>query len=135
MTRPVKVKGVLRYDPSVQTESGEIFDPWWLILEYDAAILDRWREVAEKRHRIRLSYPRWGAHISIVSGEIPARRSRWGWRNGEEIEFEYRPVVETDGVFYWIPARCEALLGIRESLGLPRIPRHSLHMTLGRVKR
>ena len=131
----IQTAGILRYDPRVKTPEGDVFDPWWLVLEYDSALLDHWRERVESEFGIRLSYPRWGPHISIVSGEAPRRRSRWGERDGERVAFEYVPRVETDGVFYWLPVRCDDALDIRAELGLRRIPRRALHMTLGRVKR
>ena len=129
------VTGIVRYDPRVRTPQGEVFDPWWLILEYDTALLERWRKVAEEEHGIRLSYPRWRAHITVVSGEIPRNRKKWGFRDGEEVRFTYTARIQTDGIFFWLPVRCDKLLDLRAALGLPRNPRRALHMTLGRVKR
>jgi hypothetical protein len=131
----IQTTGILRYDPRISTAEGEIFDPWWLVLEYDSALLDHWRERAESKFGIRLSYPRWGAHISIVSGEAPRRRSQWGEQDGERIAFEYAARIETDSVFYWLAVRSADALAIRAALGLRRNPRRALHMTLGRVKR
>ena len=127
--------GVLRYDPRVEMPEGEVFDPWWLILEVDSALLDRWRARAEEERGIRLSYPRWGAHITVISGEIPPRKAKWGQRNGERIRFSFQEQIETDGVFCWVPVECDEALNIRAALGLPRRPRRGLHMTLGRIKR
>ena len=127
--------GTLRYDPRVETPEREIFDPWWLILQYDPALLDQWRQTVEELHGIHLSYPRWGAHVTIVAGEIPRHKSKWGLRNGEQIRFTYTPHILTDDTFCWLPAKCDELLDLRATLGLPRNPRRTLHMTLGRVKK
>jgi len=129
-----EARGILRYDPRVETPQGEVFDPWWLILEYDSAILDRWRRAAQQQHGIRLSFPRWGAHVTVVSGEIPRHKKKWGLRNGEQVSFTYTERILTDGVFYWLNVKSGPLLDLRAALGLPRNPRRPLHITLGRVK-
>jgi len=131
----LRATGVLRYDPRATTPEGEVFDPWWLILDCDSALLDRWRKAAEDHYGVRLSYPRWRAHITVVNGEIPRKKKNWGLRDGEQIEFSYTTRIATDGTFYWLPVHCEQLLDLRVTLGLPRNPRRSLHMTLGRVKK
>ena len=130
-----QASGILRYDPRVVTTEGEIFDPWWLILEYDSMILDRFRAQVESDFNIRLAYPRWGAHITVIAGEVPRRKNRWGFREGDRIPFEFSSEVATDRTFYWLPVYCEDLPAIRERLGLRRIPNQGFHMTLGRVKR
>jgi hypothetical protein len=83
---------------------------------------------------VRLSQPRWGAHISIISGEEPPHKERWGARDGERIEFTYDLAPRSEGVFYWLEVGCDELLDLREQLGLPRLPQHPFHLTLGRRK-
>jgi hypothetical protein len=127
-------RGRLVYDPRVIVDGVEHFDPWWTVLECAPSLLDPHRAVVEARHGVRLTRPRWGAHLSVVSGEAPLVPERWGWRRGEEIEFLYAEEAETDGVFFWLRVLSEELLDIRAALGLVRQPRSPLHLTLGRRK-
>ena len=69
-----------------------------------------------------------------MSGEEPPARELWRARHGERVEFSCASAPETDGSFYWLTVTCEELLDLRESLGLPRAPRHPFHLTLGRIK-
>ena len=128
------MRGKLLYDPRVVVDGVEHFDPWWVVVECDAAYLDPWRAMAEKEHGVRLTRPRWGAHLSVVSGEAPKAPERWGFRGGEEIAFEHAPAAQTDGTFFWLPVVAEELLDLREHLGLSRHPKSPLHLTLGRRK-
>src|SRR5262245_34100280 len=130
----VTVRGRILYDPRVIVDGVEHFDPHWVVVECAPAYLDPWRAAAEREHGVRLTRPRWGVHLSVISGEEPPARDRWGFRNGEDIAFEHATEAQTDGTFFWLPVVAEELLSLREHLGLPRQPRSPLHLTLGRRK-
>jgi hypothetical protein len=133
--RRATITGHIRYDPRTIDAEGEHFDPWWVIVEYPAEDLERMREQVEQELQVRLSRPRWGAHISVVSGEEPPRKQFWKHRDGELIRFEVDDALHTDGAFYWYHVRCPELHRLRAKLGLPRHPSQSFHLTLGRIKR
>lgn len=130
----LSARGRLIYDPRVVADGVEHFDPWWAVLECAPSLLDPHRADVEARYGVRLTRPRWGAHLSVISGEEPPAPERWGLRGGEEIEFLYAEEAETDGAFFWLRVISEELLDLRAALGLPRHPRSPLHLTLGRRK-
>jgi hypothetical protein len=129
------ITGRICYDPRATGAEGEHFDPWWVIVEYPTEDLERMRDQVERKLQIRLSWPRWGAHISVVTGEEPPRKQFWKHHDGETVRFEVGEALQTDGAFYWHNIRCPELHRLRAKLGLPRRPGRSLHLTLGRIKR
>jgi hypothetical protein len=78
--------------------------------------------------------PAWEEHISVVRDEEPPNKEFWEKYAGQEIEFQYNPIVEGDGLFFWLNVDCDFLLEIREELGLPRDPEFPLHLTIGNAK-
>lgn len=110
---------------------------YWLILACDPALGRYLRQLYLLDHRRTqaLSDPLWGPHVSIVQGEAPAQPGRWKDREGAEMPFTllWRPQEIGDYVFF--PVDCASALDYREALGLPREPRHPLHLTIGNRKR
>jgi hypothetical protein len=125
--------GTLVYDPRVVVDGREHFDPWWVVLECGVALLGAPRAALEAEG-VRLTRPRWGSHVSVVSGEEPPRKERWRFGHGELVPFAYDPTPRLEGAFYFLDVICDELCDLREALGLPRAPRHPFHLTLGRTK-
>lgn len=85
----------------------------------------------ENRARFKLNKPAWGSHISVICNECPPRQELWGLRSGGLIEFQYEPILNTNGQYYWLSVVCDELLDIREQMGLKREPFYALHLTVG----
>lgn len=126
----MKSVGILVYDPKARTIESK---PWWLILQAcpDLARYYRYSLNLFYRAQFTVQRPAWDSHISVVRGEEPLDRVAWGKYQDEEVEFEYDPELKTNGVYYWLDVECGRLFDIRVELGLPRIPRHLFHMTVG----
>jgi len=69
-----------------------------------------------------------------VANEIPPDQTHWREYERKWIEFEYTPVLKSNGVYVWLPVICEEALDLREELGLSRNPYHPLHLTVGNNK-
>jgi hypothetical protein len=130
-----RARGRLRYDPRVVVDGVEHFDPWWLVVECEADLLEPHRTALRERDGVRLTRPRWGVHLSVVAGEPPPDASRWGAHAGAEVAFDFDDAAGTDGVYYWLGVTCPRLAVLRAELGLPPEPRVPFHLTLGRRKR
>jgi hypothetical protein len=131
--------GTFRYSPTLngslmRRDGGTT--RWWLIIDCDPELGRFSRHLlVQGTYRTRtVQSPLWGTHISVVRGEEPPLKAAWERLNGQEVEFEYEPVIrETDG-YLWVPIRCEAALTHRQELGLQREPDPPLHLTIGNLK-
>jgi hypothetical protein len=126
-----KSTGVITYDPKAKTIDSK---PWWLILACCEDLARYYRETYNLFYRgssRKLMKPAWGSHVSVIRGEEPANKDLWLFRQGETVEFEYDGELLSNDLYCWLPVRCETLLNLREQLGLPRNPIHSLHLTIG----
>jgi hypothetical protein len=125
-------KGVLRYSPQLIGVENE---KWWLILHCDAELGAYYRRLyhyATYRCR-KLQQPGWKDHVSVVRNEEPSEEFKrlWGKYEGREVEYQYKPGVKNNTLYYWLDVECEFLLDLREELGLPRKPFYDLHVTIG----
>lgn len=106
----------------------------WAIVRCDPSFCDYYiylynREFPWKPKLIR---PVWQAHISFIRNENIINPSQWGLMNNKTIDFDYEPGVQTNGEYYWLKVKCDALLELRQAYGLPREPKFGLHLTIGR---
>jgi hypothetical protein len=101
----------------------------YVAFEPDLARLYAWLLLRERG--VKLHRPAWGPHVSVVRKEQRPAGSPWGLRNGDAVEVGYEPVVMTNGVRYWLPARFELGCEIRYELGLPPDPPVPFHLTFG----
>lgn len=114
--------------------------PHKLIVEVDPGLVGLYRALVPPY--VRLRRQRWPGHITVVRDEPVQRLDRWGTRQGQEIEFEFDPIVACDDTYYWLNVRCPMLAEIRRELGLSdtsalsRPPDGSdfFHITLGNLK-
>lgn len=144
MPRPslLRSTGMLRYSPELGPGAGHTRRDggntwWWLIVDCDPELGRYLRHQFLLGHRRTrtLQSPLWGAHISVIRGEVPPNPAAWKRLDGTTVEFDYDPVVcETEG-FVWCPVPCAQALSIREELGLPREPSPALHLTFGNAHR
>lgn len=124
--------GKLVYDPTIANKTKTRADPYWLILECDGEICRYYRHMAQKAIYIDMLRPAWGAHISIIRGEVPAKPDLWRKYAGKIISFNYGETVRSNHIHFWLDVDCPVLLDIRDELGLPRNPVFGqLHLTIG----
>jgi hypothetical protein len=88
-----------------------------LIVEVDPDISHVARALAPKS--AQLQPQRYPPHITVVRNEVPPKIDMWGALKGMEIEFDYSPIVHTDGRYYWLIVLAPKLHQIRVELGLP----------------
>lgn len=123
--------GVITYDPKAKSIESK---PWWMILQCCEDLARYYRETYNLFYRgssKKLNKPAWGSHISVVRGEEPVNKDLWLARAGEVVAFEYDPELNTNELYCWLTVRCDAILDLRERLGLPREPIYPLHLTIG----
>lgn len=108
---------------------------WWLIVVCD-------RDFGRYQRRLfamatpgtpPISEPLWGAHVSVVRGEVPPNPSLWNVPDGSEVRLSYRQEPRESEGFIYLPVDCPSLLDYREALGLPRQPKWPLHLTIGNL--
>jgi len=77
-------------------------------------------------------------HVTVVrtGAEFPLNMDAWGKYEGEMVEFVYEPVVDTDGVYFYLNVESDRIGDIREELGLPRYraDNKGYHVTIGNIK-
>jgi hypothetical protein len=121
--------GKVVYAPSVKG----VCDPTWVILECEKSIVDYYTWFLAKKG-VKLEFPMWGSHLSVVRGEIQDIESceNWGYRGNEVVTFQYGDLV-TNGKHWWLEAVSPELDEIRRVLGLAPHPKSGFHVTLGKI--
>jgi hypothetical protein len=119
--------GVVKYAPSAKG----FYDPTWVILECDKAIVDYYSWFLQKKG-ITLESLMWGSHISIIRGEPILEESKWKYNEGLTINFKYGDLV-TNGNHWWLEAESLELDEMRNHLGLTPHPKSGFHLTLGKI--
>jgi hypothetical protein len=136
----LRCSGTLRYSPELRPGSHQRRDGgssrWWLIVEADEELGRYLRHLfllAHWRTR-RLQGPLWGTHVSVIRGDVPPQLQHWGDGDGDAIEFDLDLRAQETQGFVWCPVQCEAVLALRERLGLAREPQPPLHLTVGNCR-
>jgi hypothetical protein len=125
--------GIFEYDAGMGHKH---YDPWWGLLYCDEGITQYYAWLM-RRHGIE-TYSNdlglWGAHISVLKGEIPPKPELWGKYQDYEVQFHYSHIVRSEnGKHAWVDVYSEELSAIREELGFPFKP--WFHLTIGRLVR
>lgn len=126
-----KSVGTLSYSPKTHLASSER----WLIMQCDDEICKYYAALFRREFPwlAKLARPVWGAHISVIRGEVVPNAHLWGKGDKAKLDFEWEPGVIDNKEYYWLKVKCDALLDIREAYGLRREPRFGLHLTVGRT--
>jgi hypothetical protein len=130
----MKSIGKITYSPRSHLGSN---DKWAAVL-CDDEISKYYRHLFTKQYPYlngertgKIGRPIWGAHISFCRGFEKPNPKLWRADEGKLIEFEYEGGVLDNNTYYWLRVNCPALLDLREKLGLSRVPKFGLHMTIG----
>lgn len=105
----------------------------WLLLQVDDEIARYYADVIRKRFDIPLHHrSKWGAHVSVIRGELLPNPNGWGSDEGREIKIKYTHDIYTNNTHWWLNVECDELAEIRERYGLPANKRF-FHLTIGRI--
>jgi len=114
---------------------------WWMVLDCSTEEIGRyyrhlyWLEHGQST--TKLAKPYWGAHVTVVRNEEPPNKDLWWNYDGERVEFEYLPGVQSNysderfRSFWWVNVICPRFEEIRVELGLPKNSDGIYHMTIG----
>lgn len=127
----MKSTGILRYSPKLLGERAS--EKWWLVLDCDESIGTYLRHLywLSKFRTQNLQRPAWREHVTAIRNEEPRNKQFWELYAGNPLDFEYNPVPQTNGNYWWVTVTCPMLLDIREELGLPREPLVPFHLSFG----
>lgn len=105
---------------------------WWLILQCCPDLAKYCRMMINKYNlgSFKVMKPAWDSHISVTRGEEPKNKELWNSLTGREVDFYYENKIETNDRYYWLPVQSDAILDVREQLGLLREPYYKLHLTV-----
>ncbi len=122
--------GKLIYSPKTHLSSSEE----WAVLMCDEELVKYYSTLFKKQFPWlpKLQRPVWGAHISIIRGEKIINPDFWGLHDKKYFDFDYEPGVISNGEYYWLKVKCDALLDLREIYGLNRELKFGLHLTIAR---
>lgn len=124
------VTGTLRYSPKLL---GTPSPNWWLVVDCDPEIGKYYRHLyyLHTYRTDKLQRPAWEAHVTVIRNEPPSIVSLWEAHNGQQVQLTVSLPSQTNGYYVWLPVKCDFLLDLRESLGLPRQPAIPLHLSIG----
>jgi len=128
-----KSEGVLAY--SIEPTVGHK-----LSLAVDHGIVDTYRALVPKS--VRLQRTRFPPHISVIRKEPIPNLDLWGRYEGEDVPFEYEPLIYNDETYFWLRCFSPRLIAIRRELGLedlsflarPPDLADCFHVTIGNLK-
>lgn len=109
----------------------------WLVIDTHPSIVYYYFRWCEKLTWKKMSTPYHGAHITVIAGKYYKNISKhpnWGKYNNQNINFSYSGEItyikQQDGIYYWLPVKCDALKKIRLELGLTEYNTMPYHLTV-----
>lgn len=126
-----QTQGTLRYSENLPGK-----DQWWLVVDCCPDIVAYYKWLVERGTYARLNTPKFGSHISVISGEEPIKNiDKWGEHTGESITVDAGPLYSLDAnsedksKIYCVNIECERLIDLRELFGLKK--EYPFHLTIG----
>jgi hypothetical protein len=125
----IKAFGTLEYGESRDGEPKAV-------LQMDDNIGKYYRSLIPKYIYARA--PMYPTHVTVVRNgrEKPVNMEYWGKYEGEQVEYEYSPLIGLDYPYYFLRAWSSRIEEIRLELGLPkcRPEFNDFHITIANVK-
>lgn len=107
----------------------------WVIIDTPNSISFYYNRVCRwLLHTHKISLPYHGSHITVIAGrytKIDETKYKWGYRNGEWVDFWYGPIQDNKEGYYWLPVHCPSAVDIRLHYGLSPTPKFQYHLTVG----
>lgn len=128
----IKARGTIRTGTSYEKFHGA--NPFWLVVECDGGLADFYSDQIKKSgEEGDVNVPLAGAHISVVRNEKPRNKVTWQSCVRQKIDYEYQPLLKTNGKHWWLPVRSEQLVQLRKEMGLFPFPSVPFHLTVAVV--
>lgn len=100
----------------------------------DVHLYYRW--FIEKRFGLKLNKPLRPAHITIINDRVDDwnlyQKSKSKF-NGAEINISWSNQIRTNGKHWWLRAKSNDALLVRQESGFSKIPYHGMHLSIGYV--
>lgn len=105
----------------------------WALVECDREIAEYYNSLysLEYFYKPKIQIPLWGAHISIIRGEVILTSLKDEIQD-MEIEFYYIPKIESNGVHFWHKVICPILDDIRLEFDLNK-SLIGYHLSIGNI--
>lgn len=127
------VIGKIIIDPKYSINKKIAFSPWWSIVKIPDNIIDYYRYLFEKQYDVKLTKPKWGAHVSFIRGEEPKINiDDWNDFHNKKIKLSYSHDIFYNHDYVWLKVKSNDLLNIREHFGLQKEHKIGLHITVGK---
>lgn len=131
-------KGKVIFDPKNETKKHVRQSIWkkTVIAYINSDISKYYAWFIKKRYNITLNTPLRGTHLSIISDKVDYEilymlaKSKYNKKN---IDIYYSSNVRTDGIHWWLNAKCKLAEEIRLCAGLKEQPYFGFHITIGRA--
>lgn len=131
-------KGKIIFDPKNETKKHVKQSIWkkTVIAYINNDISQYYAWFIKKRYNINLNIPLRGTHLTIISDKINFEilymlaKSKYNKKN---INIYYNTNIKTDGIHWWINAKCKMAQEIRSCAGLNEYPYFGFHITIGKV--